>query len=188
MRLDKIMIWISIHLHSLVREHLSLGHDPLSVLRSLLLPFRISQSYARYHTNALLVPLPLRRYAHFVAVEMRHGQTSNQIGTTRCDQRQGKREGGRSRISRDRSANESGVYPLLLLFIYFYFLFPPFEDTCTTLYVWCMDLKVLKLKVHAIQFSDSVRKSSNRFVSYAYNAFRLSIYRVTIPRIASCNE
>jgi len=60
MRLDKIMIWISIHLHSLAWS-ISPSVTTRSPTRSLLLPFRISRSYARYHTNALFVPLPLRR-------------------------------------------------------------------------------------------------------------------------------
>lgn len=57
MRLDKIMIWISIHLHSLPRGTSSVHGSRFK--RSLLSPFHISQSYSRYHTNVLLVPTAL---------------------------------------------------------------------------------------------------------------------------------
>lgn len=55
MRLDKIMIWISIHLHLLPRGHLSLSRSRPTDRASLPSPFHVSQSYARYHTNVLLV-------------------------------------------------------------------------------------------------------------------------------------
>lgn len=68
MRLDKIMIWISIHLHSLPRDTSSVvvPSSPLSAAPVFVsakipstIPFHVSQSYARYHTNALVVPSAL---------------------------------------------------------------------------------------------------------------------------------
>lgn len=68
MRLDKIMIWISIHLHSLPGDTSSVAPSrslllpfsslPLATIPSTI-PFHVSQSYARYHMNALLVPSAL---------------------------------------------------------------------------------------------------------------------------------
>jgi len=124
MRLDKIMIWISIHLHSLAWS-ISPSVTTRSPTRSLLLPFRISQSYARYHTNALFVPVAVATALISLPSKCDTDGQATSSRSTRCDAIGGRgRERGRLRISRDRSANESSVYSLRFFIIFL------FERTC----------------------------------------------------------
>lgn len=118
MRLDKIMIWISIHLHSLPPSPSS--PSPLLLRRdthprsgrSLLLPFRISQSYARYHTNALLRSDDARFVRRRNATRTDGGNPGSRSARSGATKDRGER-GQRSRISRDHP-NEPSVCVVLL--------------------------------------------------------------------------
>lgn len=82
MRLDKIMIWISIHLHSLARS-ISPSVTTRVVRTVSSSAIRVSQSYARYVIIRMLCSYRCRCDATVLVslpskLETRHGQTSNQ--------------------------------------------------------------------------------------------------------------
>lgn len=176
MRLDKIMIWISIHLHSLPPGQQLSRPAPARAISSFAIPHFAELRSLSYECSLLRY----RRCSfRSQCVEMRHERTGNpgpRIVHDPARPKVGKKR-ERLRISRDRPANESSVYMCAsaLLFIFLSYLNACARCESSPNRVQIEVLAILKLEIHRITIETRIFYSYPFFMTNCYIIFMFTL-------------